>query len=299
MKKLFGCRKIISSGNDLFLILFCGHYILVVLGLVGLSYFNLKKGTELAGSDISLDVILTPESEEAQRSEVLAALQTDSQVLNTQWISPERLWEEFLQTAQINTLKLKQENIFPPIIEVTLNPALFSTTAQVQMWAAQISKLPGVQTVQGSLDWFANYLKFFQFLKYSGAIFVLGVWVLGFALMGLIYSYSVLRQKEVIEIQSLVGATPAFVFRPILKESILLGSAVGVSAGLLCLLLFRLGHQEFAPALQTFLPLPQEIYGSLFIFILLLSSSLIMSVTGCVYGFWRVQSVLRGQEFSS
>jgi cell division transport system permease protein len=292
-------KKMSSSWNDVLLIVLCAHFVLVTLGLVSLSYLNLKKGTELAGSEINLDIILNPDSGESAAAEIMQLLSQDQQVRKTKWLTPEALWEDFLRAAQISSHQLKNENIFTPIVQVTLDPTQFATSAQVQAWAHAVSSLPGVQAVQGGLDWFANYFQFFQFLKFSGAFLVLGVWLLGFMLIGLIYSYSVLRQKEVIEIQSLVGATPSFIFKPIFSEALLIGFLVGVSSGIMTLSLFSLGFQHFSSPLRSLLPLPHQTHGQIFVFFGLLASSLLMSIAGCILGFWRVQLVLRQQEFSS
>lgn len=148
------------------------------------------------------------------------------------------------------------DNPLPASVEVV--PAPGTEAAQVELLANALARLPGVEEVDYGRAWID------RITGLSRAAAVVGLTLLPLILLGAaVLAGSVVRlaihaRAQEIEIQRLVGATPAFVRAPFLVE----GALSGLLGGLLGAAGLWGVARWVGPSLQAALPIPAELQPS-------------------------------------
>jgi cell division transport system permease protein len=223
-------------------------FALFVIGLFGLTAFNIRRAIEMVEEKVEIVAYLTDETTAAQlqtsRAEI-AALPAVAQVRHV-------TKTEALATAMAEMQEFKdvfsdlENNPLPASFEVSMKPGSRSPE-QVERVAKRIQAYPFVEDVRYGRDWLNTI---FMLRRIAGGVAM----VIGgaFALVAAIVIATAVRitvfaRRDEIGIMRLVGATDGFVQRPFLIEGLASGLLGGVlAAGLTYVTYKLLGSTMFA-----------------------------------------------------
>lgn len=209
-------------------------FALFVIGLFGLTAFNIRRAIEKVEEKVEIVAYLTdaatPQEVEAAQAEVralpqVAALRhvTKTEALATAMAEMEEFKDVFTDL---------EANPLPASFEVSLRPGSRSPEA-VERVAKRIQAYPFVEDVRYGRDWLNNIYTLRRIA--AGVAMVIGG---AFALVAAIVIATAVRitvfaRREEIGIMRLVGATDGFVQGPFLLEGLISGLLGGVLAAVL------------------------------------------------------------------
>jgi len=205
-------------------------FALFVIGLFGLTAFNIRRAIEKVEEKVEIVAYLTDETTQAQLATSTAEIAALPAVAQVRHVTK----TEALATAMAEMEEFKdvfsdlENNPLPASFEVSLKPGSRSP-AEVERVAKRIQAYPFVEDVRYGRDWLNTI---FMLRRIAGGVAM----VIGgaFALVAAIVIATAVRitvfaRREEIGIMRLVGATDSFVQRPFLIE----GLASGLMGGLL------------------------------------------------------------------
>ena len=205
-------------------------FALFVIGLFGLTAFNIRRAIEKVEEKVEIVAYLTDESTQAQIDGAEAEIRALPQVAVVRYVSK----TEALATARAEMEEFKdvfsdlENNPLPASFEISLKPGSRSP-AQVERVAKRMQAYPCVEDVRYGREWLDTIYTLRRIA--AGVAMVIGG---AFALVAAIVIATAVRitvfaRREEISIMRLVGATDGFVQRPFLLE----GLASGLLGGLL------------------------------------------------------------------
>jgi cell division transport system permease protein len=204
-------------------------------------YALLQNGQKLAeqwDSNPTISLYLQPHTQEAQALALIKQLQQRDDIANVSYISPEQGLKEFQQQSAIQSaLRTLPENPLPGIIVITPRINLQSSTDS-QNFLASLKELPNVDTSQLDTLWIQRVYELMtlgQRITY-GLMFLFGIGVA--LIVGNTMRMATQSHRQEIMVLRLVGATPAFIRRPMLYRGALYGMLGGFIACLLVDILF-------------------------------------------------------------
>jgi cell division transport system permease protein len=223
-------------------------FALFVIGLFGLTAFNIRRAIEKVEEKVEIVAYLTDETTAAQLATSRAELAALPAVAQVRHVTK----TEALATAMAEMQEFKdvfsdlENNPLPASFEVSMKPGSRSP-AEVERVAKRIQAYPFVEDVRYGRDWLNTI---FMLRRIAGGVAM----VIGgaFALVAAIVIATAVRitvfaRREEIGIMRLVGATDGFVQRPFLIEGLASGLMGGIlAAGLTYVTYKLLGSTMFA-----------------------------------------------------
>lgn len=205
-------------------------FALFVIGLFGLTAFNIRRAIEKVEEKVEIVAYLTDEATEAQRTGAEQEIRALPQVAGVRFVNK----TEALATAMAEMEEFKdiagdlENNPLPASFEVRMKPGSRSP-AEVERVAKRIQAYPFVEDVRYGRDWL-NTIYMLRRIAAGVATVIGGAFALVAAIViATAVRITVFARREEIGIMRLVGATDGFVQRPFLLE----GLASGLLGGLL------------------------------------------------------------------
>jgi cell division transport system permease protein len=205
-------------------------FALFVIGLFGLTAFNIRRAIEKVEEKVEIVAYLTDDATQAQIAGTEAEVKALPQVASIQYVSK----TEALATARAEMEEFKdvfsdlENNPLPASFEVRLKPGSRSPD-QVERVAKRMQAYPFVEDVRYGRDWL-NTIYTLRRIAGGVAMVIGGAFALVAAIViATAVRITVFARREEISIMRLVGATDGFVQRPFLLE----GLASGLLGGLL------------------------------------------------------------------
>ncbi len=230
---------------------------LVVIGVLAVAALNLVELVDAVRSRIEFEVFVDNALNDAGVAELRRQLTQTAGVAAAQFISKKEAAEifrrEFARTGNgqdgQSLLEILDTNPLPASFRITLQKD-YQNSAAAQRVANAIEKLHGVDEVVYRRDLALALDRYVRFALIAGAlvglVFCLGALVLVINDVRLV----IYAKRRLIEIMQLVGATRAFVYRPLLMQGFLQGTVGGLLASGFIYLLHRLLLFELGTALR-------------------------------------------------
>jgi cell division transport system permease protein len=214
---------------------------LFVVGLFGLTAFNIRRAIEKVEEKVEVVAYLDDDATDAQLALAQQEIKALPEVLEVRYVSK----TEALATAMREMEEFRdvysdlETNPLPASLEIRLKPGM-RTPVAVAGVARQLRAYPFVEDVRYGRDWLDKIFLARKLL--GGAASVIGG---AFALVAAIVIATAVRiavfaRREEISIMRLVGATDGFVQRPFLLEGLMTGLLGGTLAVLLTYVAFRI-----------------------------------------------------------
>ena len=222
-------------------------FALFVIGLFGLTAFNIRRAIEKVEEKVEIVAYLTDETTPAQLQGAQQEIRALPQVAALRHVTK----TEALATAMAEMEEFKDvfsdldNNPLPASFEVSMKPGSRSPE-QVERVAKRIQAYPFVEDVRYGRDWL-NTIYTLRRIAAGVAMVIGGAFALVAAIViATAVRITVFARREEIGIMRLVGATDGFVQRPFLLEGLMSGLLGGVVAALLTYATYRvLGSTMF------------------------------------------------------
>ncbi len=202
---------------------------LFLVGLFGLSVYNLTDLFQRFYQTVHLEVFIDPSLVEAQRSALQSRIRRIPAVERVWYVPPDKALQEFEEEFGEDLITVLKRNPLPPSFRVVLKKE-FRDLPTVETIVKQLQSFPEVDEVVFQRE----LVRFFQkYFKLALAIaLVLGTLVL---LISILLVFNTIRltihgRRNLIEIMRLVGATNFFIKGPFMVEGIVQGMIGGAVA---------------------------------------------------------------------
>jgi cell division transport system permease protein len=216
-------------------------FALFVIGLFGLTAFNIRRAIEKVEEKVEIVAYLTDATSEAQVTAAQQEVQALPQVAAVRYVTK----TEALATAMAEMDELKdvlsdlENNPLPASLEVSLKPGNRSP-AEVDRIAKRIQAYPYVEDVRYGRDWL-NTIFLLRRIAAGVAMVIGGAFaVVAAIVIATAVRITVFARREEISIMRLVGATDGFVQRPFLLEGLASGLLGGILAAVLTWATYKL-----------------------------------------------------------
>jgi cell division transport system permease protein len=185
----------------------------------------------------TISVYLQPHATQQQVNTVIQQLQQRNEVADVSYISPQQGLEEFKQKTELQAaLRVLAENPLPGIIIIT--PRLNLEASALQDILTSLRQMPFVDASQLDTVWIKRFYELMTLGKRMtyGLMVLFGIGVV--LIVGNTMRMATQSHRQEIRVLKLVGATPAFIRRPLLYRGALYGLLGGFIACLLVQILF-------------------------------------------------------------
>ena len=216
-------------------------FALFVIGLFGLTAFNIRRAIEKVEEKVEIVAYLTDETAEAQRVGAEQEIRALPGVAGLRYVTK----TEALATAMAEMEEFKdiaadlENNPLPASFEVRMKPGSRSPV-EVERVAKRIQAYPFVEDVRYGRDWL-NTIYMLRRIAGGVAMVIGGAFALVAAIViATAVRITVFARREEIGIMRLVGATDGFVQRPFLLEGLASGLLGGILAAALTWTTYRL-----------------------------------------------------------
>lgn len=215
--------------------------IAIALALPGGIFSILNSVSELGNqwdSGREVNVFVTPKASDAQLAQLKKSLGENNQIDAIHVITSQQAARELGETSGITDLdSILGNNTLPPVLVIKPGETV-QTTEEFQRLAKEIGQSRLVEDVLVDQEWVQemhstlNVLKSFSSLV--SVLFALTVVLMISSAM----RHTVLQKKQEIEVTKLVGGSDAYILRPFLYRS----AIIGLSSGILAVLLIKLAE---------------------------------------------------------
>ena len=173
-----------------------------------------------------------------QLNTFIQTLNQDKAIEQVSYISP----QQGLQTLQsngsvnANSIQALGHNPLPGVVEVTPNH-LNNTPQQIQLLYNHLKTMDGIQLAELNINWIKRLYYLLETLQYL-TLAIASLFAVGLVLIiGNTIRLDLKSNQEEIDVLKLIGATRAFIRRPLLYRGLLYGCVGGAIAWLLCSIL--------------------------------------------------------------
>jgi cell division transport system permease protein len=199
---------------------------------------NLGSGIAELDRSARISVYLEAGLSDAEAQEVGNHLQTWDGLLSVELISSSQALAAFSENAGLGeVLTSLAENPLPATLLLVPDSA---DLQQLEALQAELEALPEVAAVELDRAWIARLQAIRNVVSVLGQALLIFVLLGLFAIIGNTIRLAIENRRQEIRVQKLVGATDGYIARPFLYTGFLLGSAGGVTACLLLLMLWLL-----------------------------------------------------------
>ncbi len=199
---------------------------------------NLGSGIAELDRSARISVYLEAGLSDAKAQEVCNHLQTWDGLLSVELISSSQALAAFSENAGLGeVLTSLAENPLPATLLLVHDSA---DLQQLEALQAELEALPEVAVVELDRAWIARLQAIRNVVSVLGQALLIFVLLGLFAIIGNTIRLAIENRRQEIRVQKLVGATDGYIARPFLYTGFLLGSAGGVTACLLLLMLWLL-----------------------------------------------------------
>lgn len=216
-------------------------FALFVIGLFGLTAFNIRRAIEKVEEKVEIVAYLTDAATPAQVEAAQHEVQALEEVAAVRYVTK----TEALATAMAEMEEFREvfsdldNNPLPASFEVRMRPGSRSPEA-VERVAKRIQAYPFVEDVRYGRDWL-NTIYTLRRIAAGVAMVIGGAFALVAAIViATAVRITVFARREEISIMRLVGATDGFVQRPFLLEGVMSGLLGGLLAAALTYGTYRL-----------------------------------------------------------
>jgi len=238
-----------------FIALITMSFALILIGVLAIAAINFAGFVEAMRSRIEFEVFIDNGLDKTSIDELRAQLQNTRGVAEAQFISQAEAAEifrrEFARSSKdgASFLDALDANPLPASFRITLQKP-FQNSASAQRIAEAVEKLHGVDEVVYRRDLALALDRYVNWALLIGSVLGLGFGIGAFLLVINDVRLVIHAKRKLFEIMQLVGATRAFVRRPLLMQGFLQGAAGGLIASGFLYLIHRFLFFELGAALR-------------------------------------------------
>jgi cell division transport system permease protein len=217
--------------------------------LLAILQLNAKTMTLNWNQDPNIAIYLKKSTKEDEISSMLRTLKSNTHVAKIKYISPEQGLQEFSKAIQMeNFMSQFNENPLPPVL-VIIPKKNNLTPASLEKLATEFQSYPDVDSVQLDIDWIKRFNLILSLINRFTYFLSLTLGAAVLLIIGNTIRLTTQTHRQEIALLKLIGASGAFIQRPLLYRGLLYGLLGGIMAWLFVLLLLW----NIEPSLRTLL----------------------------------------------
>lgn len=227
--------------------------VLVILGIASLVGIAAHGLTQSVRDNMGFVVIFNEGVTAGEISDITDRLKKDNAVSSTTYSSPEEIldrWQKMVGEDE-DIMSLAGVNPFTPELDVKVSER-YACADSIEMLVAPIILMPQVSDVKINAQMIDSVNSTLHSVSLTLVGIAVALLVVSFVLIFNTVRLSVYSKRFLINTMQLVGATPGFIRRPFLRESIVNGAVAGILAS--CMVAVMLYYcRMFAPSVKAVL----------------------------------------------
>lgn len=208
--------------------------VLVILGIAAMVGVATHRLSQSVRDNMGFVVIFNEDITADDIAEVTGLLKNTGAVSRTVYSSPEDIlarWQKMVGEDE-DILRLANVNPFTAELEVSVVPA-YASADSIGAIVAPLGLMPQVSDVKVHSDMIDNVNATLRSVSLTLVAIAIALLVVSFVLIFNTVRLSVYSKRFIINTMQLVGATPGFIRRPFLSESVVNGAVAGFIASLI------------------------------------------------------------------
>lgn len=208
--------------------------VLVILGIAAMVGVATHRLSQSVRDNMGFVVIFNEDITADDIAEVTGHLKNTGAVSRTEYSSPEDIlarWQKMVGEDE-DILRLANVNPFTAELEVSVVPA-YASADSIGAIVAPLGLMPQVSDVKVHTDMIDNVNATLRSVSLTLVAIAIALLVVSFVLIFNTVRLSVYSKRFIINTMQLVGATPGFIRRPFLSESVVNGAVAGFIASLI------------------------------------------------------------------
>jgi len=243
-------------------------FLLILIAIFGILSININRLISTLHAQIDIQVFISNTLDDGEIADLAARIKSTEGVAKVEFVSKDAAAREFQKEFGETLFTILEENPLPSAFNVTLKEKYLSAGGITKV-AQLIEKERGVDEVVYHSQTLSILTKYARIAKAVNVVLIVFVMVGSLFVVSNTIRLIIVARKDIIETMKLVGATRAFIMRPLLIEGMIQGILGGCAAFVFVYLVIK------AVASQV----PNLIYVPIDMLSLLI-------VTGCVLGFF-------------
>jgi len=243
-------------------------FLLILIAIFGILSININRLISTLHAQIDIQVFISNTLDDGEIADLAARIKSTEGVAKVEFVSKDAAAREFQKEFGETLFTILEENPLPSAFNVTLKEKYLSAGGITKV-AQLIEKERGVDEVVYHSQTLSLLTKYARIAKAVNVVLIVFVMVGSLFVVSNTIRLIIVARKDIIETMKLVGATRAFIMRPLLIEGMIQGILGGCAAFVFVYLVIK------AVASQV----PNLIYVPIDMLSLLI-------VTGCVLGFF-------------
>lgn len=229
-----------------------------VLQTLSLLSLNLQNVLTMWGEQLQVNVYLTDTATPEQTNQIQNFLKNRDDIGKIDYVSAEKALNSFKEQMASYAPDLLKDNDLLKIIPASVQFSLSEkVAAQDQLptmknIADQLKTQAGVDDVSYGQDWVKTYSSLVLGLKSVVGLFILVIAAAALFVISNAIRQSIHQRREAIEVMELVGATPAFIRKPFLREGAVISFVSSALALVGTAAAYSWGKKALAGELQFF-----------------------------------------------
>ncbi len=203
-------------------------FVLLILGIAGAMGIAARNVSDSIRENLGFTITFTDDATAAQVADVKAKLSSAPQVASYLYLSPEQILKEEEKNLDADIVEMLGVNPYTPEFSVKISPR-YASGADINALATQFSAMPGVESVK-VVDYIDNVNSAISTLTIVLIVIALALIIISFVLINNTVRLTIYSSRFILHAMRLVGATPAFIRRPIIRGNILNGLLSAVIA---------------------------------------------------------------------
>lgn len=261
--------------------------VLFLLGVFGVIIINAQSYAEHLKRELKIEAYFNDvddpklkDKELSMQKEYIDSLKTKyAYIESTKYISKEDASKIAKQDLGINDQELFEANIYPPSVQITLNPKKVDSIEQIDSIMTQLAKNPIIEEVKSDREAMMTIHKSINTITFWIMIFAAIFLVIVIVLINNSIRLKIYAKRFSIKTMQLVGARRRFIMKPFLLEGALLGLLAAVIA------IIGIGFLWYLLATRIGLLLWNPQFG--YLIIGLITIGVLIAVFSTLFAAWR------------
>lgn len=206
--------------------------VLFILGIIALMGVVAHNVTNEIKANMGFDVMLTDDSGSTQLQQLKTFIEHEPYTAVLEAHTPEEAALQWKEDTGEDVVELLGVNPFPPELEVHVKPE-WANTDSLRAIAQKLRQMDMVQEVSLQADMIDAVNANISTIAFALSVVALALLFISFVLINNTVRLTVYARRFLIHTMKLVGATPAFIRRPIIMNNVIQGIIAALIADVL------------------------------------------------------------------
>lgn len=237
----------------------------VVMGSALLFSQNFKNILTLWGKDVQLTVYLAPDISEKGREFIEGKLKATGKTSEIHLVTQEKALGDFRSQLASYAPDVTQDEellkLIPASFQVRLAPEISAAEQPqaLQMLAAEVKGLEGVDDVSYGQDWIEKYTALVTAIEMTLHLLGFVIVIAALFVISNAIRASIQNRKDEIIVLEMIGATSSMIRKPFMAEGAALGLTASLIASALCFAMF-MGIKNLVSTRLSFMQLGEHLH---------------------------------------